>query len=704
MNKRAAVNYIIPPPPERVPTGADGIEHPAHETRPYLWRWDDDFSSIVWTGDTTVCVWEELHALLHYLAPHGLPPVGSILMVLMACQQKAAIVSRDAKDQSSSTLRIDEPVAPYRRLLPRLKEVLGHVQALPADLRTGLSARAHLLRTLFEDVGNRQPPDVSRAILEQVDIWGIEDLALETPNYGCGPRLLRDLKALATVHERRDLPRLESLLRIGLEDVDIQPAPVPEPEPEPGESALPLLRQLEVHRDAELAAVAGLARRVVAMFSLPRPAGHPQELPVGGISDITNRGPLDRLLPGELAYDDLTLTARLANNEALYYRRDTPPDEPATERVILMDTGIHLWGTPRIFALAAALGLQAGAAEGESVSVFRREGAAFRPLALGSVAAVRDCLTSLHAAPDPEDALNAFTPEESDTLRPDVFFVSIARQREPVRRALHGLALRIAAAGGRFYVVTVSRTGALELATRTAAGTRVLAGGWIDPDTIFRTRLPGEDMPGVQLEGRLFNLPEVIRHLGFYKVQSPPFQIPVQLTKPGESRAELMGVPLSAGFDSAGTLIIRASGGYWELPVPNIIFKKTGKSMLSAVRPFGGVHDITSWKAWGDPELDPPAASYYIAEWNPDCRLIFDTGGVLHIVFHDMHGVVEIAVLCLLNKATAAWVRHWPAGKQHLGAKAWFADATVEGQPVVNLTPLMQRFSGMARSVVIPAK
>jgi len=109
-----------------------------------------------------------------------------------------------------------------------------------------------------------------------------------------------------------------------LDFVNLQPAKVPEPQTPPGDSSLPFLHQLEEQSDRELATVAAVARRMVAMFTLPRPAGFPQKLPVGGISDITNRGTLDRLLPSELAADDMLLMARLANHEALYCRRDTP--------------------------------------------------------------------------------------------------------------------------------------------------------------------------------------------------------------------------------------------------------------------------------------------------------------------------------------------------------------------------------------------
>ena len=57
-------------------------------------------------------------------------------------------------------------------------------------------------------------------------------------------------------------------------------------------------------------------KAAMAVTQLPRAVIDPDELPLGGVSDITNRGDWDKLLLSELAHDDLTLTARLANNVA----------------------------------------------------------------------------------------------------------------------------------------------------------------------------------------------------------------------------------------------------------------------------------------------------------------------------------------------------------------------------------------------------
>src|SRR5439155_18569938 len=92
---------------------------------------------------------------------------------------------------------------------------------------------------------------------------------------------------------------------------------------------------------------------------LPRRLNEAEELPVGGVSDIAPRGPLDRLLLSELAHDDLTLAVRVAMNEALYYRRESPPRTPPRQRHLVLDSGVRLWGLPRLYGTAVALAMTA---------------------------------------------------------------------------------------------------------------------------------------------------------------------------------------------------------------------------------------------------------------------------------------------------------------------------------------------------------
>ena len=81
---------------------------------------------------------------------------------------------------------------------------------------------------------------------------------------------------------------------------------------------------------------------------------------------------MDRLLLSELAHDDLTLAVRIAMNEALYLRRETPPSNPPKHRAVLLDSGIRLWGVPRVFATAVGMALAAAAQRNVRTDVFAR--------------------------------------------------------------------------------------------------------------------------------------------------------------------------------------------------------------------------------------------------------------------------------------------------------------------------------------------
>ena len=53
------------------------------------------------------------------------------------------------------------------------------------------------------------------------------------------------------------------------------------------------------------------------------------------------------------------LATRIALNEALYLRREVPPSFPPERRHVLIDSGLRMWGVPRVFSTAVALSLAA---------------------------------------------------------------------------------------------------------------------------------------------------------------------------------------------------------------------------------------------------------------------------------------------------------------------------------------------------------
>ncbi|HYG50230.1 MAG TPA: hypothetical protein VD905_04970, partial [Flavobacteriales bacterium] len=100
-----------------------------------------------------------------------------------------------------------------------------------------------------------------------------------------------------------------------------------------------------------------LIRRIWSGLNIPFHNTIPSGQPLGGISDITNKGDFDRLLLSEFANEDVLFMSRLANNEALYINREIPPENNNVKRVILLDTSIKNWGNQRCIAHALAIAI-----------------------------------------------------------------------------------------------------------------------------------------------------------------------------------------------------------------------------------------------------------------------------------------------------------------------------------------------------------
>src|SRR5262249_15508877 len=158
---------------------------------------------------------------------------------------------------------------------------------------------AALAAALFDNGPGRYSAEESQSLIEQFRLRLAED-ELDWKPQSALDDLIHDLSCLRFGLARLDFENLELKLQTGLERL-----PEPARVERPPVSARNLIASLL--DDPQLGAVARLAQRLLAAVQMPRAVSDPDELNVGGISDISNRGPLDRLLLSELAHDDLTL-------------------------------------------------------------------------------------------------------------------------------------------------------------------------------------------------------------------------------------------------------------------------------------------------------------------------------------------------------------------------------------------------------------
>ncbi|EEF58752.1 hypothetical protein [Pedosphaera parvula] len=331
------------------------------------WRWAESGRVIVWSDGTTIAFREELEEILGLMAVKGLPPFHAIVLLLAACRGKLPAASIFSHPIAETVPVISDsgkpPISPatgnqlllrawndpanqeFSEFIARLKSL----QQLPVELRNSPRAKAVLLEMILEQVRfERVQP--AREIVQVLADGSLTDDLLNNKK----PSASNTVSLYRQIHQSLKHFSPEALaarIQTGLDELP----EAAEITLEPAARVRQLLSRLQ--DDPDYQGLAKVTRDIMAALYLPRSLSEMEELALGGFSDISNRGNLDRLLPSELANDDLTLAARVALNEALYFRREPPANHPPGHFAILIDSGIRQWGLPRVFATAVALAL-----------------------------------------------------------------------------------------------------------------------------------------------------------------------------------------------------------------------------------------------------------------------------------------------------------------------------------------------------------
>lgn len=319
-------------------------------SRHYFWCWAEEGDIVEWQNGDTLCYRDDLAYLLSHVAEEGLPPLGTILLLLGACQDRPLHIAENSFEDCIHKMAMEEPL---RETLMGFKttafEFLEIVQSLPLSLRKG-NNRIHLLNTLVARIPHKVPAPKAVEIAATLKNGRWDNLFIRNNRKVHIKTISTDLENLCRLyHQIPGKEELENLLETG-----IKKAPLPSPL-ELEEVPVDLLAVLA--EDPRTIGLARLAKRLLAAIHIPMRTVGASDLPLGGVSDITNRGDFDRLLISELAQDQDVLSARLINNEALYLRREEPPNQTIRERVVLVDQTIRMWGLPRVFSISAALAL-----------------------------------------------------------------------------------------------------------------------------------------------------------------------------------------------------------------------------------------------------------------------------------------------------------------------------------------------------------
>jgi hypothetical protein len=446
---------------------------------PSFWKWDDDGQVAVWNHGGTIAFRQEIEHVLRRLAPTGLPPLTLVMLVLAACRNSF----RESFSKADSAGEILATFGSPRQAFPSmLRNGLERICVLPSELRRPIEAKAGLVECLLEKGCRRTSPAEAAAICDALLLDYSELPTLAAPTEAVRRQLQQDVPSLIEGLGRFDPQSFQLRQLTGLDQL-LGPAEI---DVDPVQRARELISNLK--DDRELHGLARLARSLMAVVQLPRHLAEPEDLPMGGYSDIANRGPLDRLLVSELAHDNLTLAVRVALNEALYVRRETPRKTPPMHRRVLIDAGIRLWGVPRLFATAVALAIVATADRRAKIDAYRAKGEQVVSVDLATRSGLVKHLAALEPDAHPGRALPAFLAETaaSETGVDSVVVTSADAARDVrFRSALKRWAR------SSVYVATVTRDGDFQMTREGGRTPKVICQAKLSlGDILFPPRRP----------------------------------------------------------------------------------------------------------------------------------------------------------------------------------------------------------------------
>lgn len=402
---------------------------------------------------STLCYRADLEDWLRAIAPIGLPNLDFILFVLAACQEnwlrsqgRLAITFLATANYDGKEWMIDTHLT---KKLQHGLAFLDRLNRLKPGLRSG-NNRVLLFSHLLKEVDFRLEPEQSNGIVEGFASGRYDTAIQKYLSNGSKRTFVETLEVFEDLaDEYPTTEALEYALQTGVQEA---PKVVPMDLP-------PIDLLTELTENPATKGLAQLTKRVIAALQIPIKSVGSSDLPLGGVSDITNRGSFDRLLISELAYDNQTLMARLVNNEALYLKREEPPGQEVEKRVLLVDGSIKMWGTPRIFALSAALACIEGVAESMELTAYLIGDQTYTKVDLSNAEGIMDSLGILFGSLDAMGGLEAFAQSNLALAGQENVFITLQSHIEDVHfgMKLKELSLDL------HYLIGLDRTGALSL-------------------------------------------------------------------------------------------------------------------------------------------------------------------------------------------------------------------------------------------------
>lgn len=381
----------------------------------YFWQWEDEGEVISITGGNTIAYRQYIAEILQRLADPGLPPFGSLLLVLIATNPQAEASLMTVRRLVEKALeRADYLGEPLKSALAYLTQL----STLPVKYKQGKN-RQLLLQTLFADCHNRLSHRNSETVCHTFATANKVFDEWSEPQPFFYNLYHEDFRVVELLSRR--FPTMEKLIdqlaALPLIDEEIRL----EPSEGVGEDEKDFIETLV--ENSKTFHVGSLVKRLWSGLNIPHHNSLPSQQPLGGVSDLTNKGEFHRLLISEFANEDILFLSRLANNEALYINREVPPQNNDLERMIIIDVSIKNWGTPRTIAFALLLAIAKHPKTDIACSAYV-VGEECKQIHFETIDDIIDALQILEPCLHPAQGLQAFLKEHGNKKNKEVFFIS----------------------------------------------------------------------------------------------------------------------------------------------------------------------------------------------------------------------------------------------------------------------------------------
>ncbi len=374
------------------------------------WTYDEN-EKVFSVGRVTVIYEEHLKELIDLVKVDGLPPFGTLLMLLAAAGVNAPNNYLYLVEHLKSLG--DEGIS---KMAEEAGLLLQKIAGLSRSYKQGKN-KSLLIRTLVRGAHNMINRKSANQVVEGFKKEGFYSPIFKRKVKKTSQSICNEIRILSLINRRFEnsdaiANEMAGIYTLVPEDIET------EEEATEGEAGI-VEQMLTKHETSKSGA---LVERIWSSANIPMHHKVPSGQPFGGVADITNKGEFDKLLISEFANDDVTFVSRLANKEAMYFHREAPPTKSNQGRVILLDLSLKNWGTVRKLAFAIMVAIKHNPKSEYECETFG-VGNRYYDFDLSDINGIIDAVQVLDASLSAVKGLEDFF-DSVDCKEKEVFFIS----------------------------------------------------------------------------------------------------------------------------------------------------------------------------------------------------------------------------------------------------------------------------------------